>query len=58
MQTMSTAVKKDYSKALEKNQAEVRQLVLEGIKQVREGKTQDFNEACDELVKKYRNAKV
>ncbi|MDR2546708.1 MAG: hypothetical protein LBC96_04250 [Lachnospiraceae bacterium] len=54
---MSTVVKNDHFKMLEKNQAEVRQLVLEGIKQVQEGKIYDFNEACDRLVEKYENAK-
>jgi len=31
-------------------------MVLEGLEQVRKGKTKDFNEVCDRLENKYRNA--
>ena len=32
---------------------EVRSLVMAGLEQIKEGKTQDFNTACDRLEKKY-----
>jgi ATP-dependent protease HslVU (ClpYQ) peptidase subunit len=55
---MSTAVKYDYKKVMEKNTQEVRQLVLEGVKQAQEGKTKDFDEVFDRLEKKYKNAEI
>lgn len=55
---MSVAVTPDYMKALEQQQAEVRQLVIDGLKQVKEGKTKDFNTVCDRLEKKYTNASL
>ena len=47
---MNVTVKESY-KGISKD--EVRNLVLAGIAQIKEGKTQDFNEVCDRLVKKY-----
>lgn len=55
---MEARVKENYAKALEQQQTEVRQLVLEGLRQAKEGKTKDFNAACDRLEKKYINAKL
>lgn len=55
---MDTVVKQDYTNALEIQQREVRQLVLEGLAQVKEGKTKDFNAVCDRLEKKYINAAI
>ena len=53
---MALAVKEEYKISLEQQQSEVRELVLEGLEQVRMGKTKDFNEVCDRLENKYRNA--
>lgn len=53
---MDTAVKQDYMDMLGAQQKEVRQLVLDGLKQVSEGKTKDFNSVCDRLEKKYIDA--
>ena len=53
---MDTAVKQDYMDMLGAQQKEVRQLVLDGLKQVSEGKTKDFNSVCDRLEKKYMDA--
>lgn len=53
---MEVAVKQNYAKALEQQQSEVRQFVMDGMKQVKEGKTKDFNAVCDRLEKKYVNA--
>ena len=55
---MDTVVKQDYMSALEMQQKEVRQLVMDGLKQVKEGKTKDFNAVCDRLEKKYTDATV
>lgn len=53
---MDTAVKQEYIDTLDGQQKEVRQLVLDGLKQVSEGKTKDFNMVCDRLEKKYIDA--
>lgn len=50
---MAVAVKEDYQKALEEQKKEVRSLVLEGLEQIKQGKTKDFNAVCDRLEKKY-----
>lgn len=55
---MEAAVKKIYAETLEQQQIEVRQSVIDGVRQAREGKTKDFNVVCDRLEKKYTNAKV
>lgn len=55
---MEVAVKKVYAETLEQQQIEVRQSVMDGLRQAREGKTKDFNTVCDRLEKKYTNAKV
>ena len=55
---MEVAVKKKYAETLEQQQLEVRQCVMDGLRQAREGKTKDFNIVCDRLEKKYTNAKV
>ena len=39
---------------MEEQQKEVRNLVLAGLENIKEGKTKDFNEVCDRLEKKYR----
>lgn len=55
---VDTAVNQEYVVAIEEAQKDTRQLVLDGLKQVREGKTKDFNDVCDGLEKKYTNAAV
>ena len=50
---MAVAVKADYQKALNEQKKEVRSLVMEGLEQIKEGKTKDFNTVCDRLEKKY-----
>lgn len=55
---MAVAVKDNYNVALEEQQKEVRNLVLAGLENTKEGKTKDFNEVCDRLEKKYRVAAV
>ncbi len=55
---MKVAVKKIYAETLEQQHIEVRQSVMDGLRQAREGKTKDFNAVCDRLEKKYTNAKV
>ena len=55
---MAVAVKDNYDIALKEQQKEVRNMVLAGLENIKEGKTKDFNEVCDRLEKKYRNAAV
>ena len=50
---MAVAVKAEYQKALNEQKKEVRSLVMEGLEQIKEGKTKDFNAVCDRLEKKY-----
>ncbi|MGN0160286.1 MAG: hypothetical protein ACI4AQ_02740 [Lachnospiraceae bacterium] len=55
---MAVSIKKDYQRALEEQKKEVRNLVLAGLEQVKEGKTKDLNSVCDRLEKKYRNEAI
>lgn len=55
---MAVAVKRDYQLALEEQKIEVRDLVLAGLEQIKEGKIKDFNSVCDKLEKKYRNETI
>ena len=52
---MAAITKKDYQIALEEQKTEVRNLVIAGLEQIKEGKTKDFNSVCDRLEKKYKN---
>lgn len=53
---METVLKNEYIKVLDEEQKEVRNLVLAGLEQIKEGKTKDFNLVCDRLEKKYTDA--
>jgi len=55
---MAVAVKDEHKAILEEQQIEVRNMVLAGLEQIKAGKTKDFNEVCDKLEKKYRDAAV
>ncbi len=55
---MSVALKEDYQKALDEQKKEVRELVMAGLEQIKEGKTKDFNAVCDRLEKKYKNEAI
>lgn len=55
---MAVAAKNNYDIALKEQQKEVRNMVLAGLENIKEGKTKDFNEVCNRLEKKYRNAAV
>ena len=56
MISMAVAVKEDYKRAMDEQKKEVRNLVMAGLEQIKEGKTKDFNAVCDRLEKKYANA--
>ena len=58
MISMAVAIKEDYQRALEEQQKEVRNLVMAGLDQIKEGKTKDFNVVCDRLEKKYTNEAI
>ncbi|MBR1931550.1 MAG: hypothetical protein IJ833_08795 [Lachnospiraceae bacterium] len=55
---MELAVNRDYEKALNEQKLEVRNLVLAGLEQIKEGKTKGIDEVCDRLEKKYRNGTI
>ena len=55
---MVGALKEDYQRALDEQKKEVRELVMAGLKQIKEGKTKDFNTVCDRLEKKYRDETI
>lgn len=52
---MNITVKEDYQRDSEEQKIEARNLVLEGLEQIKERKTKDFNLVCDRLEKKYRD---
>jgi hypothetical protein len=53
MKIMAAAIKADYQAILDEQNLEVRNMVLAGLDQVKNGNTKDFNEVCDRLEKKY-----
>ena len=53
MISMPVAINEDYQRALDEQQKKVRDLVMAGLEQIKEGKTKDFNTVCDRLEKKY-----
>ena len=53
MYDMNVIEERKYADILEEQQSEVRKLVLDGLRQAKEGKTKDFNAVCDRLEKKY-----
>ena len=55
---MAVALKEDYQRALDEQKQEVRELVMAGLEQIKEGKTKDFNPVCDRLEKKYRDEAI
>ena len=55
---MDIAVKDDYQRALEEQKKEVRNLVMSGLEQIKQGKTKDFDAVCDRLEKKYTNEAI
>jgi accessory colonization factor AcfC len=56
MEIMAVAIKENYQKTLDEQNLEVRNMVLAGLEQVKNGNTKDFNEVCDRLEKKYSDA--
>jgi hypothetical protein len=56
MKMMAVAIKENYQEILDEHNLEVRNMVLAGLEQVKNGNTKDFNEVCDRLEKKYRDA--
>ena len=55
---MAIAIKEDYQRALDEQKQEVRELVMAGLEQIKEGKTKDFNTVCDRLETKYKNEAI
>ena len=55
---MAVTAKTDYQKKLVEHNQEVRNLVLEGLQQIQEGKTKDFNAVCERLEHKYGDEEV
>ena len=50
---MEATLKNDYQSALNEQKKEVRDLVMAGLEQIKDGKTKDLNTVCDRLEKKY-----
>ena len=50
---MEATLKNDYQSALNEQKKEVRDLVMAGLEQIKDGNTKDFNTVCDRLEKKY-----
>ena len=55
---MAVLAKENYQQALAEQKQEVRNLVLAGLEQIKEGKTKDFNAVCDRLEKKYKDEAI
>ena len=55
---MELAVNSDYEKALNEQKLEVRNLVLAGLEQIKEGKIKGIDEVCERLEKKYRDGAI
>lgn len=55
---MAVALKEDCQQALDEQKQEVRELVMAGLEQIKEGKTKDFNIVCGRLEKKYRDEAI
>lgn len=55
---MAVVAKENYQQALAEQKQEVRNLVLAGLEQIKEGKTKDFNAVCDRLEKKYEDEAI
>lgn len=55
---MAVAMKEAYQRAMDEQKKEVRELVMAGLEQIKEGKTKDFNAVCDRLEKKYGDGAV
>lgn len=55
---MAVALKEDYQRALDEQKREVREIVMTGLKQIKEEKTKDFNAVCDRLEKKYKDESI
>lgn len=52
---MAVAINNKYQVALEEQKKEVRNFVVAGLEQIKDGKTKDFNAVCDRLDKKYQD---
>lgn len=55
---MALAIKEDYQRALNEQKKEVREIVMAGLEQIKEGNTKDFNTVCDRLEKKYKDEAI
>ena len=55
---MDVVAKENYQQTLAEQKQEVRNLVLAGLEQIKEGKTKDFNAVCDRLEKKYNDEAI
>lgn len=56
--SMAVELKEDYQRALDEQKKEVREFVMAGLEQIKEGKTKDFNTVCNRLEKKYRDEAI
>lgn len=52
---MEVVMEKGYTRETNRNQMKLRSLVMDGLEQIKEGKTKDFDVVCERLQKKYLN---
>ena len=55
---MAPVTKDEYKDIISKHQSDVREMVLAGLNEIKEGKTKDFNKVCERLEKKYKDAAI
>ena len=55
---MAIALKEDCQRVFDEQNQEVREHVVAGLEQIKEGKIKVFNTACDGLEKKYRDEAI
>ncbi|MEE0421514.1 MAG: hypothetical protein UDG86_15905 [Lachnospiraceae bacterium] len=53
---MAIAAKNEFDGKINENQKEIREMVLAGLEQAKQGKVEDFDVVFDRLEKKYKDA--
>ena len=56
MKNMAMTAEQNYEVNCEMSQSDIRQTVLHAVSQISQGKARNFDEVCDQLIKKYTDA--
>lgn len=56
MKNMAMTAEQNYEVNCEMSQSDIRQTVLHAVSQISQGRTRNFDEVCDQLIKKYTDA--